>query len=143
MKIQIHSEQSELKKSQALLKKLSTWICTQLKLNISTLDIIFINTEEFQQLHQDYLQDDSPSDVLTFNLAEDKEIEGEIYINLEQTRDQAMVYQVTLLNEISRLIIHGCLHLAGYSDLNSGDRQVMKKKEEYLLKLAQKFYACS
>ncbi len=109
-------------------------------MNISTLDIIFISSKEFQKLHQDYLQDDSPGDVLTFNLAEDKKIEGEIYINLEQTRDQAGTYGVTLLDEISRLIIHGCLHLAGFSDLQIEDRKVMKKKEEHLLKLARKFY---
>ena len=140
MKIQIHSEQSELKKSQALFKKLSKRVCAQLKLNISTLDIIFISSKKFQQLHQDYLQDDSPGDVLTFNLAGDKKIEGEIYINLEQTRAQAATYGVTVLDEISRLIIHGCLHLAGFSDLHIEDRKVMKKKEEYLLKLARKFY---
>ena len=140
MKIQIHSERSQLKKSQALLKKLSKRVCTQLKLNIATLDIIFISSKKFQKLHQDYLQDDSPGDVLTFNLAGDKKIEGEIYINLEQTRAQAATYGVTVLDEISRLIIHGCLHLAGFSDLHIEDRKVMKKKEEYLLKLARKFY---
>jgi probable rRNA maturation factor len=141
MKIQIHSEQSELKKSQALLKKLSNRVCTQLKLNISTLDIIFINSKEFQKLHQDYLQDESSGDVLTFNLADDNKIEGEIYINLEQTRDQANTYSVTMLDEICRLIIHGCLHLAGFSDQHIRDRKVMKKKEEYLLKIGRKFYA--
>jgi probable rRNA maturation factor len=140
MKIRIHSEQSELNKSQKQLKKLSSWVCARLKLNISTLDIIFISSREFQRLHQDYLQDDTPGDVLTFNLSEDKKIEGEIYINLEQTRDQAVCYRVPVLDEIFRLIIHGCLHLAGFSDLHKDEQKVMKKKEEFLLKLGRKFY---
>jgi probable rRNA maturation factor len=141
MKIQIHSEQSELKKSRIQLKKLCNWVCTQLRLNISSLDIIFIKSKVFQKLHQDYLQDDSPGDVLTFNLAEDNKIEGEIYINLEQTRAQAKTFGVTMLDEIFRLVIHGCLHLAGFSDLQIADRKVMKKQEEYLLKLGRKFQA--
>jgi rRNA maturation RNase YbeY len=140
MKIQIHSEQSELKKSPATFKKLSGWICTRLKLNISTLDIIFTSSEKFRQLHAAYLHDDAPGDVLTFNLGEAKKIEAEIYINLDQAKEQARVYRVSWPNEISRLIIHGCLHLAGYSDLQAAERRIMKKKEENLLASARRFY---
>ena len=140
MKIQIHSKQSELQQSPVAWHKLSTWICTQLKLKLSSLDIIFIRSEEFRQLHSRYLHDDSPGDVLTFNLGENKKIEGEIYINLDQAEKQAGVYRVSLLNEISRLIIHGCLHLAGYSDLQPARRRIMKQQEELLLKSARRFY---
>jgi rRNA maturation RNase YbeY len=140
MKIRIHSEQSELNKFLSILKKLCRRVCTQLKLDIATLDIIFIDKAEFQKLHLDYLRDGSTGDVLTFNLADGNQIEGEIYINLEQTRKQARFYRVTLLDEISRMIIHGCLHLAGFSDLYPAGQKTMKRKEEFLLAQNRKYF---
>jgi probable rRNA maturation factor len=140
MIIRIHANRNELKKLTGVLKKITVWIVEQLKLNIASLDIIFVAAQEFRSLHRDYLDDDRPSDVVTFNLADGKEIEGEIYISLDQVKDQATFYKVTLLNEISRLIIHGCLHLAGFSDTKSAQRRIMKKKEEYLLSRAMRTF---
>ena len=136
MTIRIHSDQTKLKKLGSKLKKLAVSVCRRLKLDISSLDVIFVDMQTLRQMHKIYLQDDSPSDVLTFNLAEGKKIEGEIYISLDQAEDQARFYHITLLEEICRLIIHGCLHLAGFDDSNSSERRIMKKKEDLMLQSA-------
>ena len=48
---------------------------------------------------------------------------GEIYICVDRAREQAVDYQVTLQNEIARLMIHGLLHLIGYTDETAENKQ--------------------
>jgi len=140
MVIRIHSDPIELKKYRTAIKKLAEGTCSELKLNVLSLDIIFVGDQKLCEMHQTYLQDDSPSDVMTFNLADGDEIEGEIYISLDRAGEQAQTCGVSLINEISRLIIHGCLHLAGFSDSETAARRTMKEKEEIFLHRAQSFF---
>jgi rRNA maturation RNase YbeY len=72
---------------------------------------------------------------MTFNLGTKETIEGEIYISKDRAMDNASRYDVPPEHEICRLIVHGCLHLAGYEDNTEGNRKEMKKKEEDLLSM--------
>jgi probable rRNA maturation factor len=48
---------------------------------------------------------------------------GDIYISLETASKQALEYEVTLVEEIKRLIIHGALHLLGYDHEKSPEEE--------------------
>jgi rRNA maturation RNase YbeY len=48
---------------------------------------------------------------------------------MEQSADN----RVSLPEELSRLVIHGILHLAGQDDREPADRKKMKKREDDLL----------
>jgi probable rRNA maturation factor len=76
-------------------------------------------------LHHDYV-----TDVLSFPLGAREALEGEVYVNLDRARQQAVEYGVTFTSETGRLVIHGVLHLLGYDDTTSGPRRRMKKKED-------------
>ena len=41
----------------------------------------------------------------------------------------------TTENEMVRVIIHGLLHCMGYNDKNNADRELMRKKENFFLKM--------
>ncbi len=70
----------------------------------------------------------------TFDLNENpNEIEGEIYVSIERAIDQSKQYKVSPEIEICRLLIHGCLHLAGYDDLKETDLDELKKIENELV----------
>lgn len=84
-------------------------------------------------MHETYLQDPAFTDVMTFNLGTD-DIEGEIYISIDRVKENAELYAVSLKEEICRNIIHGLLHLKGYTDKTAVDRKPMKKLEDQLLK---------
>jgi rRNA maturation RNase YbeY len=116
-------------------EEIARWTINKLNLLMKTLDIIFTSDSYLQQLHKDFFDLDTKTDVITFHLNDSPdEIEGEIYISLERAVDNSKQYKVSSEIEICRLIIHGCLHLAGYNDQNESDLFKMKEEENKLVK---------
>ena len=74
------------------------------------------------------------TDIITFDYSEDRNgIDAEIFISIDDAESNARKYKVHLKNEITRLIIHGILHLLGYDDQQKKDKIIMKRKENDLL----------
>ena len=75
------------------------------------------------------------TDVLSFPVEEigKRSVEGEIYVNLDQARRQAREYDVSIRNEVGRLVIHGILHLLGYDDKRKDERLKMTMRENVYL----------
>lgn len=93
--------------------------------------VIFVSDERMLQLNREFLGHDYVTDVISFPLEEnDGSIEGEIYVAVDQARRQAEEYNVSVENEVTRLVIHGVLHLLGYDDTTPEGRSEMKKKED-------------
>ena len=136
MAILIHNKTESTGIHENIIRKTAHWICRELKIPIVSLDIIFTDDKSIRVLHEKYLDDDTVTDVITFNLGDNSNCEGEVYISLDRARKNAEYYHVSIINEIMRLIIHACLHLAGYDDQNDKERKIMKKKEDYYLLIA-------
>jgi len=102
------------------------------------LRLVFTNDTRMRTLNTRWLGHRRTTDVLTFPF-EDRSaemLEGEIYVNLDQARRQAARERVSERSEISRLVIHGVLHLLGYDDASPSQKKVMSGKEdEYLRSL--------
>ena len=142
MEIRINGEIQEVAAEIELLTNVVDWICRQNNLQPESIDIILVDDDTLREMHKIYLDDDSVTDVMTFNLADDKSIEGEIYISVPRATAQSLEYGVTLIQELVRLIIHGCLHLSGYDDQAEDSRKEMKKIEDNLVLTAySKFLA--
>ena len=140
MVIRVHPENSKVGNYCAPLQALIKWICEELKLIVTSIDLIFIDDNELKKMHKTYLNDNSYTDVMAFNLSDNQTIEGEIYISYHRARVQAAQYKVSVLNEISRLLIHACLHLAGYDDKHPEERNLMQRKEDTYLKKANTLF---
>jgi rRNA maturation RNase YbeY len=138
MKIQVHNEIDNINLSREKLIELTGWLCDEIKLPIETLEIIFTDDEKLREMHEKFLDDKDYTDVMTFNLGTEDVIEGEIFISSDRAQENALRYDVSIEVEICRLIIHACLHLAGYEDNNESNRQRMKKKEENFLSIVSK-----
>ncbi len=106
--------------------------------------LIFLDDDSIKALNREFLHEDLPTDVLSFNLVEkenykltlDWEVgenpmpDGEIYVSLQRAAEQAKDYIVSLTEEISRLALHGLLHLAGWRDEDRSSRAAMSKRED-------------
>ena len=133
MEIRINGEIQEVAAEIELLTNVVDWTCQQNNLQAESIDIILVDDDTLREMHKIYLDDDSVTDVMTFNLADDKSIEGEIYISVPRATAQSLEYGVTLIQELVRLIIHGCLHLAGYDDQVEDNLKEMKNIEDKLV----------
>jgi len=99
-------------------------------------DLSFIVTtdEIVKDINIEFLEHDYYTDVITFDYCEGKVINGEIYISLDRVKENALNYNVSFDYEILRVLIHGVLHLLGYTDLNDPDKEVMRKMEDFWIK---------
>lgn len=104
------------------------------KIPIHQLSIIAVDDEYLRKLHQQYLNNGSYTDVMTFKLSDFGKIEAEIYFSLDRAKFNATKYQVKVVEEYARLIIHGLLHLKGYDDSTEAKRNNMHQLENKYLR---------
>jgi rRNA maturation RNase YbeY len=79
-----------------------------------------------------------PTDVLTFDLRHDpgdEAIDGEIVVSADTARREADRRGLAPVEELTRYVIHGVLHLLGMDDRTPRDRQRMRREETRILKL--------
>ena len=131
-KLQVYSEYPAINKR--AVHSLISALRLEFNLNISFLSISFINSTELRAVNEKYLNHDFNTDVITFNYSKRvKEIDGEILISFEEARRNAKKYNTKYSKEISRLIIHGVLHLLNYDDNNKKNKANMKQMENKLI----------
>lgn len=103
------------------------------KYNLGDINIVFVDNKYIQKLNKEYRGVDTPTDVLSFRLDENRN-DGEIYISGEYVYKSFKREKFT--EEILRLIIHGTLHILGYDhidSLNENPNEEMFKLQEKLL----------
>jgi len=115
------------------LKSIILSTCTEINLSAKSCTFVFVDDKTLAVMHGQYLKDASVTDVITYSLGNDDDIEGEIYISTERAQEQAKQFGVSYQEEITRLVIHGLLHLAGYDDIDENDHAKMKEVENMLV----------
>ncbi len=95
---------------------------------------IFSTDESLLKLNQQFLNHDTLTDILTFTLSDDgSPIFSEIYISIDRVKENASIFKVPFYTELYRVMIHGILHLCGYSDHTPKLKTEMRKKEDFYL----------
>lgn len=92
--------------------------------------VVFIGSRFIRKINRRYLGHDEVTDVISFTLGSEANLEGEVYVNLDRARQQARSYDVTFACEVSRLVIHGTLHLVGFDDRTRSSSQRMTAEQE-------------
>ena len=91
--------------------------------------IIMSEDEMLRKFKLNFFNQDVLTDVIAFNLEDKgKPIEGEIYISLNRVKENAKEFNEEFINELKRVMIHGCLHLIGHDD----DTVEQKEKMTFL-----------
>jgi len=121
-------------------KKLIRDIISQYGKKPGNINYIFIDNEEILKLNCQYLRHNYPTDVMCFILDDNNKISGDIYVGIETVIENSIIYNVSLENELMRVVVHGTLHLCGVEDSNDEEREIMKKNEDYWLEKAVSYY---
>lgn len=97
----------------------------------SDLTYIFCSDEHLLQMNRQFLQHDTFTDIITFDLSEgDDVLMGEIYISVDRVKENAEKFGTSYKDELHRVIFHGALHLCGFKDKKTADKTMMRAKED-------------
>ncbi len=106
---------------------------------LSELNFIFCSDSYLLEINKQYLNHDTFTDIITFDNSEEEGIIfGDIFISIDRIKENAKTFNVTLKDELHRVIIHGTLHLLGYPDKKKEEKVLMTEKEDFYL-AARKF----
>ena len=101
------------------------------------ISLVFVSDEYLSDIKKKYFKVNQYTDVIAFRLNEHGEsfVEGEVYISLPRAKENAKIFDEPYSKEVSRLIIHGCLHLIGLKDKTHIEKENMTNNEDAILKL--------
>ncbi len=123
-------------KDKLFLKSFLSRVFAEEGVSFKSISYIFCSDEFLLKLNQEYLKHNTLTDILTFSLANSPlDIVAEIYISIERVTENAKKLKVAFSVELSRVMIHGILHLCGYSDHTKEEKAEMRKKEDHYLSL--------
>jgi len=99
------------------------------------LQYIFCDDSYLLAMNQQFLNHDTLTDIITFDMSEQEdEVTGEIYISIDRVAENAKKFSVAYKDELHRVIFHGALHLCGFKDKKTADKEEMRKQEDKCLK---------
>ena len=101
------------------------------------ISLAFVDNPTINRLNLRYLQHDEPTDVLSFPLSDPsaKRMSGELVIGVEVAKAQADERGHDVQVELALYVIHGLLHLCGYSDKTQTEERDMRQRERHYLRL--------
>lgn len=109
--------------------------------------IVFVDDEEMTELNERHRKKRTSTDVLSFPMHDNEfarirpELLGDVVISVPTAAQQAKVYGHSVQHEITKLLIHGILHLIGYTHDEDDDARKMRLKEEECLEILMDEYS--
>lgn len=93
---------------------------------IDSLEISIVSDSAIAAIHQEFMEDPTPTDVIAFDY-------GEIISSADTAKKKALEFGCSVEREIVLYIIHGMLHLAGHRDGTTEESDRMRNLQEQIL----------
>lgn len=104
-------------------------------------EIIIVGDSEIKRLNKQFRNKNKVTDVLSFAWQEDNmvvtNVLGQIYVCYPQIKRQAKIWQTTIKEEFSRMLVHGLLHLVGHDHMAEKDANKMFALQEEIIKMVK------
>ncbi len=116
----------------------STWInevASKEECTIEEVNYIFCTDEYLYDLNVKFLNHDTYTDIITFDNSLGRTLISDIFISLERVKENAEEFQVSMKEELHRVMAHGVLHLCGYKDKTDDEASLMRVKEDEAMQL--------
>lgn len=95
--------------------------------SLPEIEITIVDDADIARVHGDFLDDPTPTDVITFH-------HGEILISADTALRQGTENGQSLDHEIALYLVHGLMHLAGWDDHEEDEAKEMARRQEGVLK---------
>lgn len=159
--ILIDDRQSKVNIDDSLVKSIEEVIDFALKSEKLVFDyeisIIFVDNEKIREINKEFRNIDKETDVLSFPMLEYPEgkvykdiyiyskledsffddgklVLGDIAISLEKALEQSEDFGHSFQRETAYLTVHSILHLLGYDHIKEDEKEIMRIREEEILK---------
>jgi len=96
-------------------------------LHLEDIEITFVSDADIARVHAEFLDDPTPTDVITFH-------HGEILISADTAATVAPEHGQSLDEELALYLVHGLLHLGGWEDEMPDDAAAMAQAQQSILK---------
>jgi len=96
---------------------------------LSEIFVLIVSDRRMAGLHQRFLGQKGPTDVVTFQ-------HGEIFISPQTARRHARRFGNSLARELQLYVVHGLLHLHGFDDRNTAEARKMEAAQRRILQRA-------
>lgn len=142
MKIHIYNTQDAILIKPPYWRKLVKEIALFEGQEFKEVAIHFVNSKTIGELHEEYFDDPSVTDCISFPLdgpLDPYPVLGDAFVCTEVACAVAKRRRESPIKEAALYVVHAILHLFGYDDMNKLDRQRMKKREkEHMTHLSAK-----
>ena len=101
------------------------------------LSLAFLTDAKLAKLHDDFLDDPTTTDVITFEGHPELGAAGEICVSADTAAAYAKKHKRDFSEELTLYVVHGWLHLAGYDDLQPVKKRKMRAAEARAMKLLE------
>lgn len=95
--------------------------------------IVFCSDDYLLDLNKEHLNHDYYTDIITFDYSVGNVVSGDLFISVDRVKENAVESDVSWTTEMSRVVIHGCLHLCGLKDKTDVERNEMRDAENVCL----------
>lgn len=92
-----------------------------------------VGAQEAQALNRDYRQKDYPTNVLTFDYAQEPVVSADLVLCAPVVAQEALEQGKTLQAHYAHLLVHGTLHAQGWDHEDDEDALVMELRERDIM----------
>ena len=102
------------------------------------ISFLMVNNDYIKELNANYRSKDSATNVLSFpmmdvNSLQHENILGDIVISIDKILSESLDQKIDTYKYLSKISIHGILHLLGYDHVLDNDYMVMNQLEEKII----------
>jgi len=139
--IAVNYENVEIPLADEKISKFCLNILDFLEISNWEISVLICDNTLIKELNNKFRNIDESTDVLSFNqeliLLDNIIYAGDIVISLETVKQHADTFNVSIDEELKRVLIHGILHLKGMDhETNSGDEEMLIFQEKILSDLS-------
>ena len=102
------------------------------------ISFLMVNNDYIKELNANYRSKDSATNVLSFPMMDDNSLQhenilGDIVISIDKILSESLDQKIDTYKYLSKISIHGILHLLGYDHVLDNDYMVMNQLEEKII----------
>lgn len=127
-RIHIENRQKAFPISKRFFSKIVRETLKFLQVDCEEVAVYFVTVPEISSLHDQFFQDGTPTDCISFPL--DETYLGDIFVCPEVAIAYAKKRTLDPLQETILYVVHGILHLIHYDDQSPEDKKIMRRMEK-------------